>query len=261
MGGLYSTTVDLSYQLMDKGIVSENVLGFMEGTDLRDEIVVITSHYDHVGVNGGEVYNGADDDGSGTVGVLEIANAFAQAVEEGNRPRRSILFMTVTGEEKGLLGSKYYTDNPIFPLAKTVTNLNIDMIGRVDPDHEEKNSDYVYIIGSNMLSSELDDIHKKVSTEYFQGMQMDYKYNTKDDPNRFYYRSDHYNFAKNNIPIIFYFNGTHADYHQASDTPDKINYPLLAKRAQLVFSTAWEIANRNLAPKVDRIDGEVSDEK
>jgi hypothetical protein len=258
MGGLFSTQVELAYRLRDREITSENVLGFMEGTDLKEEIVVITSHYDHVGVNGGEVYNGADDDGSGTVGVLEIAHAFAQAAGDGARPRRSILFMTVTGEEKGLLGSRYYTDNPVFPLANTVTNLNIDMIGRVDPEHEEKNSDYVYIIGSDMLSSELDAIHKQISGRYFQDMYMDYKYNTKDDPNRFYYRSDHYNFAKHNIPIIFYFNGTHEDYHQAGDTPDKINYPLLAKRARLVFATAWEIANRDRAPVVDRTDGEMS---
>ncbi len=252
LGGLYRAKVDLSFQLADRQISSENVLGYLEGTDLKDELVVVTAHYDHDGIKNGEIYNGADDDGSGTVGLLEIAQSFATAAKEGKGPRRSMLFMTVTGEEKGLLGSRYYTDNPIFPLAKTVTNLNIDMIGRVDPNHETENSDYVYIIGSDMLSTELDAIHKEIATTRFQDLYMDYKYNTKDDPNRFYYRSDHYNFAKHNIPIIFYFNGTHEDYHQPGDTPDKINYPLLAKRARLIFSTAWEIANRDRAPVVDK---------
>ena len=203
MGGLYSTTVELEVKLANRMTNSSNVLGFLEGTDLKDEILVITAHYDHVGVNGGEVYNGADDDGSGTVGVLEIVNAFGLAAKDGVRPRRSVLFMTVTGEEKGLLGSRYYTDKePIFDLGKTITNLNIDMIGRVDEDHTNDRN-YVYIIGSTMLSTELHNVHEKVSATYAPEMNMDYKYNSKDDPNRFYYRSDHYNFAKNNIPVNF----------------------------------------------------------
>lgn len=254
MGGMYSTTASIKFDYRDQAIPSENVLGFMEGTDLKDEIVVITSHYDHVGVNAsGEINNGADDDGSGTVSVLEMADAFATAAKEGNRPRRSILFMTVTGEEKGLLGSSYYSDNPIFPLDKTVTNLNIDMVGRVDPDRAT-DPNYVYIIGSTMLSSDLHNISEGVSAKFVPGIELDYKYNSKDDPNRFYYRSDHYNFAKHNIPIIFYFNGTHEDYHRPGDTPDKIEYELMAKRAQLVFVTAWEVANRDQAPVVDQTD-------
>jgi len=251
MGGLYSTTVTASVDYSDRMITSDNVLGFLEGTDKKEEIIVISSHYDHVGINGGKVYNGADDDGSGTVGLLEVANAFAQAAEDGVRPRRSILFLTVTGEEKGLLGSRYYSENPVYPLKYTVTNLNIDMIGRVDPEHES-DPNYVYIIGSTMLSSTLHAVHEAVSSTYLPDLKMDYKYNSKNDPNRFYYRSDHYNFAKNNIPVIFYFNGTHEDYHQATDTPDKINYELLAKRAQLVFATAWELANRDGRPVVDQ---------
>jgi Zn-dependent M28 family amino/carboxypeptidase len=254
MGGKYSTTTTVKFDYRDGAVPSENVLGFMEGTDLKDEIVVITSHYDHVGIsNSGEINNGADDDGSGTVSVLEIVDAFATAAEEGNRPRRSILFMTVTGEEKGLLGSSYYSDNPIFPLNKTVTNLNIDMIGRIDPDRAD-DPDYVYIIGSTMLSSDLHKISESVAGKFVKNLELDYKYNSKDDPNRFYYRSDHYNFAKHNIPIIFYFNGTHPDYHRPTDTPDKIEYELMEKRAQLVFVTAWEIANRSKAPVVDQVD-------
>ena len=221
---------------------SENVLAFIEGSEKPEEIIVISAHLDHVGVNNGEVYNGADDDGSGTVALLEIAEAFKMAADAGKGPKRSILFLHVTGEEKGLLGSKYYTQNPTFPLANTVCNLNIDMIGRIDARHKE-DPNYVYLIGSDKLSTELHTLSENINKKYMN-INLDYKYNDENDPNRFYYRSDHYNFAKNNVPIIFYFNGTHVDYHQPTDTPDKINYELLENRAKLVFHTAWEIANK-----------------
>jgi hypothetical protein len=229
---------------------SENVVAFIEGTEHPEEIIVISAHYDHVGTRDGNIYNGADDDGSGTVGVMEIAEAFKLASDNGNGPKRSILFLHVTGEEKGLLGSKFYVNFPIFPLANTVTNLNIDMIGRVDEAHEN-NPNFVYLIGSDKLSTELHEISEAMN-EKFTKLDLDYTYNDENDPNRFYYRSDHYNFAKNNIPIIFYFNGTHEDYHRPSDTPDKINYDVLAKRSQLVFYTAWEIANRKNRIVVDQ---------
>ena len=221
---------------------SENVLAFIEGSEKPEEIIVISAHLDHVGVNNGEIYNGADDDGSGTVALLEIAEAFKMAADAGKGPKRSILFLHVTGEEKGLLGSKYYTQNPTFPLANTVCNLNIDMIGRIDARHKE-DPNYVYLIGSDKLSTELHTLSENINKKYMN-INLDYKYNDENDPNRFYYRSDHYNFAKNNVPIIFYFNGTHVDYHQPTDTPDKINYELLENRAKLVFHTAWEIANK-----------------
>ena len=221
---------------------SENVLAYIEGSKKSDEIIVISAHLDHVGVEKGAIYNGADDDGSGTVAILEIAEAFQRAQMEGNGPKRSILFLHVTGEEKGLLGSRYYTENPIFPLANTIANLNIDMIGRIDERHQE-NPNYIYLIGSDKLSSELHVISEETNKKYIQ-MDLDYKYNDDNDPNRFYYRSDHYNFAKVNIPIIFYFNGTHKDYHRPTDTPDKINYELLESRTRLIFHTAWELANR-----------------
>ena len=221
---------------------SENVLAFIEGSEKPEEIIVISAHLDHVGVNNGEIYNGADDDGSGTVALLEIAEAFKMAADAGKGPKRSILFLHVTGEEKGLLGSKYYTQNPTFPLANTVCNLNIDMIGRIDARHKE-DPNYVYLIGSDKLSTELHTLSENINKKYMN-INLDYKYNDENDPNRFYYRSDHYNFAKNNVPIIFYFNGTHVDYHQPTDTPDKINYELLEKRTKLVFHTALEIANK-----------------
>jgi len=230
---------------------SENVVAFIKGAEKPDEILVISAHLDHLGVRDGQIYNGADDDGSGTIAILEIAEAFKKAASEGNGPKRSILFLHVTGEEKGLLGSKYYTDtDPIFPLENTIANLNIDMIGRIDPKHEN-NGNYLYLIGSNRLSTELHDISEKINKD-FTGLNFDYTYNDENDPNRFYSRSDHYNFAKNNVPVIFYFSGTHADYHRPSDTPDKIEYDLFETRTRLIFYTAWELANRTERIKVDK---------
>jgi len=221
---------------------SENVVAFIKGTEKPNEIVVISAHLDHEGIKNGKIYNGADDDGSGTVAILEIAQAFQMATKAGKGPKRSILFLHVTGEEKGLLGSQYYTENPIFPIANTVCDLNIDMIGRTDERHKS-DPNYVYLIGSDKLSTELHKLSEEINKKY-TNINLDYKYNDENDPNRFYYRSDHYNFAKFNVPIIFYFNGTHVDYHKPTDTPDKINYELLENRAKLVFHTAWQVANR-----------------
>ena len=233
-------------------VESSNVMGYLEGTDLKDEVLVISSHYDHVGVSStGEIFNGADDDGSGTVSVMEIAQAFATASKDGNRPRRSILFLNVTGEEKGLLGSEYYGEHPIFPMENTVNNINIDMVGRIDYEYQDaENKDYVYVIGSEMLSSQLKKINEYNNITYTD-LILDYRYDAEDDPNRFYYRSDHYNFAKHNVPVIFFFNGVHDDYHQVTDTVDKIEFPLMEKRAKLVFHTAWDLANRDKRTPVD----------
>lgn len=244
--------VDISYDIsigVDE-IKSENVLGYLPGTDLKEEVVVLTAHYDHVGKSDGEIYNGADDDGSGTAAVMEIAEAFVEAAKNGIGPRRSMLFMLVTGEEKGLLGSAYYAENPIFPLENTIVDLNIDMIGRVDPKHKD-NPDYVYLVGADRLSTELHEISENIN-ERTTNLELDYTYNDEDHPERIYYRSDHWNFAKNNVPIIFYFNGVHEDYHQPTDTVDKINWDVLRKRTELVFYTAWELANRDERPVVDK---------
>jgi hypothetical protein len=233
---------------------TENVLGYLEGTDKKDELLVITAHYDHIGKRktgeGDLIANGADDDGSGTVSVMELAKVFAQAKKEGKGPRRSILFMTVTGEEIGLLGSEYYSDHPIFPLDKTVVNLNIDMVGRRDGTHKNS-SPYVYVIGSDKLSTELHNINEAANKTY-TNLTFDYTYNDQNHPDRLYYRSDHWNFAKKNIPIIFYFDGIHEDYHKVTDEVDKIEFDLLSKRAQCVFYTAWEIANREQRISVDK---------
>lgn len=229
---------------------SENVWAFIEGTEKPEEILIISAHYDHVGMKNGEVYNGADDDGSGTVALLEIAQAFMEAKKQGYGPKRSILFLHVTGEEHGLHGSRYYSENPLFPIANTIADLNIDMIGRRDEEHAA-DGNYVYVIGSDRLSTDLHNINEAANAKYTH-LKLDYKYNERNDPNQFYFRSDHYNFAKKGIPIIFYFNGVHADYHKATDKPNKIEYDLLAKRAQLAFVTAWELANRENRPVVDK---------
>ncbi|MEH6681300.1 MAG: M28 family peptidase [Sediminicola sp.] len=245
-------SVDMAIESKNEEVSSENVVAILKGSEKPSEYVIISSHLDHIGVSkDGEINNGADDDGSGSVSMLEIAEAFKKAADAGNGPKRSIVFLHVTGEEKGLLGSQYYTDvDPIFPLERTVADLNIDMIGRIDPKREGERN-YIYLIGSDKLSTELHELSEEINKKY-TNIELDYTYNDENDPNRFYYRSDHYNFAKNNIPIIFYFNGTHDDYHRAGDTPDKINYDLLENRSRLVFHTAWEIANRKARLIVDK---------
>lgn len=249
----YRALTALGYGKQTITATVSNVLGVIEGSDKKDEYVIITAHYDHVGKrNDGTIFYGADDDGSGTTGILELAEAFTAAKTAGKGPRRSILLMPVSGEEKGLWGSQYYSENPVFPLDKTTADLNIDMIGRIGSEYlKDKDSiNYVYTIGDDKLSSDLAPITDKVNSTYLN-MKLDRKYNDPKDPNRFYYRSDHYNFAAKGVPIIFYFNGVHADYHKPTDTPDKIHYPLMAKRAQLVFYTAWEMANRDEMLKRD----------
>lgn len=244
-----SLRLNMKSYFVDTGIRAENILGFIEGSEIKDELIVLSAHYDHIGFDNGEICNGADDDGSGTVAVLEIAQAFMKAKEEGNGPRRSILFLNVSGEEKGLLGSQYYTENPVYPLENTITDLNVDMIGRIDEQHE--NDQYVYLIGADRLSTELHDISEACNEEYAK-LELDYTFNKKSDPNKFYYRSDHYNFAKNNIPVIFYFSGVHEDYHKPTDDVEKILFPKMTQIARLIFHTAWELANREGKPSLDK---------
>ncbi len=231
-------------------VPTENVAALLEGTDKKDEIIVISAHLDHIGISAdGQINNGADDDGTGTVALLELAEAFSKAKAEGKGPRRSILFLNVTGEEMGLLGSEFYSENPLFPSADHVANLNIDMIGRVDDAHKN-NPDYVYLIGSDKLSSELHAISEQANQKYVS-LTLDYTFNHPDDPNRFYYRSDHYNFAKKGIPVIFYFTGVHEDYHRPGDDVEKILFDRQARIVKLIFHTAWELANRDERIKVD----------
>lgn len=249
--GVYPAIINLNAIRFTKTLHSTNVLGVLPGTDKKDEYVFVTGHYDHLGKKGDIIYYGADDDGSGTTSVLQIAEAFAKAKAKGISPKRTIVFMTVSGEEKGLWGSEYYSEHPAFPLDKTSVDLNIDMVGRIDPDRKEGDStNYVYTIGEDKLSSELFGISDSINKKYMN-MELDRRFNDPNDPNKFYYRSDHFNFAKKGVPVIFYFNGVHADYHRPTDTVDKINFNVMEKRVRLVFYTAWEMANRENMLKRD----------
>ncbi|MGD0038080.1 MAG: M20/M25/M40 family metallo-hydrolase [Bacteroidota bacterium] len=241
-----NTTVTIDSKVIHETKQTENVLGFLPGSDpdLKSQVVIFTAHYDHLGKSrDGVFYPGADDDGSGTVTVLELAKAFAA---NPIKPKRSLLFMTVTGEEKGLYGSKYYTDNPIIPLDKTIADLNMDMVGRIDTVHEaNKDTNYIYVIGSDKISLELDSLLRIANNES-EHLTLDYAFNGEHDPERFYYRSDHYNFAKNGVPIVFLFDGVHRDYHKPTDTVDKILFEKMVKIGRLIYDLGWRLANLNL---------------
>ena len=250
----FSKKIKLKYDYQEQKVNTNasNVAGYIEGTDKKDEYVILTGHYDHLGMHNGQIYYGADDDGSGTCAVLEMAQTFAKAKADGHPPRRTILFMTVSGEEKGLWGSEYYSDHPLFPLDKTSVDLNTDMIGRIDTERKTADSlNYVYVIGHDKLSTELVGINEAANTKY-TGLTLDYKFDDPKDPNRIYYRSDHYNFARKGIPILFFYDGMLlADYHKPTDTVDKIYWDIYEKRARMIFYTAWEMANRDLMLKRD----------
>lgn len=236
-----------AYKKYRTTINASNVLGVIEGTDKKDEFVFITAHYDHIGISpNGQINNGADDDGSGTVSVMQIGEAFAKAKAEGKGPRRTVVIMTVSGEEKGLWGSEYYSDHPVFPLDKTTVDLNIDMIGRIDTERMKDDSlNYVYVVGHDKLSSDLPVINEGMNNKY-TGLVLDYKFDDPKDPNRIYFRSDHYNFARKGVPVLFFYDGMlKADYHKPGDDVEKIYWALMEKRARMIFHTAWEMANRN----------------
>lgn len=247
--GTYNASIDWKLNVNSLEVPSANVIAYIPSNQKTDEYVFITSHYDHEGIKNGEIYYGADDDGSGTTGVLAIAEAFSNALRKGFNPKRNIVFMNVSGEEKGLLGSDYYSSHPIFPLEKTSVDLNIDMIGRIDPSYKGDSTNYLYLIGEEKLSSDLLPITEQVNKT--TRMELDRRFNDPADPNRFYYRSDHYNFAKKGVPVIFYFNGTHADYHKPTDRVEKINFDVMEKRAQLIFLTAWEMIQKEEMLKRD----------
>jgi hypothetical protein len=246
-----------------EAIHTQNVVAILEGSDpaLKNEYVAIGAHYDHVGVNPfasgpDKIWNGADDDGSGTVTVLSMAEAFAKGAV---RPKRSILFIWHAGEEKGLWGSEYFSDNPTVPLASIITQLNIDMIGRYQNPGDEthpQNKDLpkpgeVFLIGSKLMSTELGEI-SEATNKAFLNLSFNYKYDDPNDPEQFFYRSDHYNYAKKGIPIIFYMDGSHADYHQPSDSIEKINFEQMEKVARTIMATGWALANAPTRPKVDK---------
>jgi len=245
----------------DDDVATQNVVAVFEGSDpvLKGEYIALGAHYDHVGVgipvDGDAIYNGADDDGSGTTTLLAIAEALTRST---SRPKRSVLFVWHAGEEKGLWGSRYFTEYPTVPLEKVVAQINIDMIGRSkkDGDTNPRNRELsgvneIYVIGSKMMSSELGELVESVNKNYLN-LTYNYRYDDPKDPNRFFFRSDHYNYARKGIPIIFFFDGEHEDYHRPGDSPDKIDYQKMEKVARTVYMTLWEIANRPTRPKVDK---------
>jgi hypothetical protein len=240
---------------------TQNVVALLEGSDpsLKDEYVALGAHYDHVGtgapVNGDNIYNGADDDGSGTTALLAIADALAHS---RTRPKRSILFVWHCGEEKGLWGSRYFTENPTVPLERVVAQLNIDMIGRSKKDGDTSTTNAalsgpneIYVIGSKMMSTELGELSERVNRSYLK-LNFNYKYDDPSDPERFFFRSDHFNYARKGIPIIFYFDGVHEDYHQPGDSVDKIDFEKMQKVTRTIFMTMWELANAANRPRVDK---------
>lgn len=232
-----------------RSIEGVNVAGIAPGTDLKDEYILVSAHFDHIGMRGKDINNGADDNASGTSTVLELAEAFKLARDMGMQQRRSVVFLLVTGEEKGLLGSQFYVENPLVPLKQSVVDINIDMVGRLHKKYLD-NPNYIYVIGSDRLSSQLHVINENVNQRYAQ-LTLDYTYNAESDPNRFYYRSDHYNFAEKGIPAIFFFNGTHEDYHRPTDTAEKIDYDKMSSVARHIFTLAWDLSNRDNRIQVD----------
>lgn len=243
-------------QVSTEIVEAKNIVAFIEGTDpeLKNEVVVLSSHYDHVGIStpdttGDAIYNGADDDGSGTVGLLHTAQALMAAKQAGAELKRSVLILHVSGEERGLLGSRYYSDHPIFSIENTVANLNSDMIGRRDEQFAD-NPNYIYVIGGKIISSGLQATLEEAN-QMSVNLELSDRYNDLNDPNQFYRRSDHWNFGRLGVPFIFFFNGTHEDYHRPSDEIDKIDFEALQKRTKLIFMTTALLANDEGRPMVD----------
>lgn len=243
------TDLHLTQQHRIRSVDGVNVAGMIKGSTFPDEYVLVSAHYDHIGKKGKDINNGADDNASGTSTVIELAQAFKIAQDNGLNPKRSVVFLLVTGEEKGLLGSEFYVEKPLVPLEQSIVDINIDMVGRIDKKYEE-NPEYIYVIGSDRLSTELHEVNEAVNRKYAH-LTLDYTYNSEKDPNRFYYRSDHYNFAKKGIPAIFFFNGTHEDYHRPSDTVEKIAFDKMTDVARHIFTLTYTLADMDQAIKVN----------
>lgn len=241
---VFTPDLELNFTKNQKLIEGRNIIAYFEGSSKTDETVIISAHYDHIGKRGDVTYFGADDNGTGTTTLLEFAEALSKAEKDHKLPARNIMLLWMTGEEKGLLGSKYYAEHPVIPIKNTIVDVNIDMIGRQDKKYKEKNEKYyIYTIGSDRLSQDLHEVNEEINKKY-SGLILDYTFNSESDPNRFYYRSDHYNFAQKGIPAIFFFSGVHEDYHQPGDTPDKIMYDKMERIGRHAFQLMWELANR-----------------
>ena len=248
----YAASINLVATKVVNNLESSNVVGVIPGSDKKDEYVVLSAHYDHLGKKGDVIWYGADDDGSGSVSVMQMAEAFSTAAKKGKGPRRTLVFLIVSGEEKGLLGSDYYSEHPLYPMDKTTADLNTDMVGRVDTERPTADSlNYVYVIGHDKLSTDLPIINEAANKKS-SNITLDYKYDDPNDKNFIYYRSDHYNFAKKGVPILFFYDGMLlADYHKPTDTIEKINFDLMQKRVVMIYYTACEIINRDEMLKRD----------
>jgi hypothetical protein len=252
--------ISLSIKERREEATARNVVAAIPGTDakLKQEYVAFGAHIDHVGMatsgSGDRIFNGADDDGSGTVSILEIAHAYLT----GPRPKRSLLFVWHVGEEKGLWGSEYYTNNPTVDLKNIVSQLNIDMIGRSRPagDTNPANNvltgpNEIYVVGSTKMSTDLQKTSEKTNADFLK-IKFNYKYDDPADREQIFYRSDHYNYARKGIPIIFYFDGVHEDYHRPGDEVSKIDFEKMSRVARTVYATGWNLANAKNRPVVDK---------
>jgi hypothetical protein len=257
-----SKSISLNIAVDVERVPTQNVVALWEGSDpvLKNEMVAVGAHYDHDGTRPNapgpdKIWNGADDDGSGTVAVLAIAEALAKAK---TRPKRSVLLVWHTGEEKGLLGAEYFNKYPTVNIKNVIAQLNIDMIGRskkegdTNPANKDLTGNHaIYVIGKDMMSSTLGSVVADVNSNYLK-MAYDLKYDDPKDTNRFFFRSDHYHYAVNGIPIAFWFNGTHEDYHRPTDHPDKIDYDKMEKVTRTIFLTLIELTDLKERPKIDK---------
>jgi hypothetical protein len=255
---MLDTRLQVHAQTGEATVKSRNVAALLPGSDpdVAHEVVVLVAHYDHVGIGpadetGDRLHNGADDNASGTTALLAIADALAEAKRNGVGPRRSVLFLHVSAEEKGLLGSRYYSDHPILPIENTVASINLDMVGRIeDARYATGDTNYVYLIGASLISSRLDSLTNAANAKT-ANLFLDPKLNDLNDPQQIYRRSDHWNFGRLGVPFVFLFSGLHDDYHRPSDSPDKIAYEVMAKRVRLAYGLTLEIANDTQRPVVD----------
>jgi len=257
-----SKSFSLSIALKPEILQTQNVVALWEGRDavLKNEMVAVGAHYDHVGTNPNapdedKIWNGADDDGSGTVALLAMAEALAVAKV---RPKRSVLFVWHAGEEKGLWGAEYFNKFPTVDIKNVIAQLNIDMIGRSrkPDDTNPRNKDLsgpneVYVIGSEMMSTTLGAITRETNKAFLK-LDYNYRYDDPKDTNRFFFRSDHFHYAVNGIPIVFWFTGVHEDYHQPGDHADKIDYAKYEKITRTIFLTMWKLTDLAERPKVDK---------
>lgn len=228
-----------------------NVAAFLPGESEANEWLIVSAHLDHLGTHHGKVFQGADDNGSGSAALLSLARQMAAWRDAGLTTRRNVVLVWFSGEENGLLGSRYFADHLPMPVEQVIANVNVDMIGRFDDRHDDTTSRYIYVIGADRISQDLHDWHEAVNERCCK-LELDYTFNAADDPNRYYFRSDHYNFAKKGIPSMFYFSGVHADYHKEGDTVDKINFGRMAYITELILYNCWNLANQIERPKPNK---------